>query len=202
VEQDRGRIKGAAFGEFLAWYQREFGRERLAATTQVIPIHVRNELELDLNRESLGILSSRWYPSDSIQILLDVIFASIEATRRSEMMERAADAVMQATLKGVYRVLFTWLATPERYARFADRLWRSYYDSGVMQVEQSGPTRAVCTVRDWHSHHPRICDINRAAAASIYRAMGCDGVVTRRECCVSDGAAECRFVTTWAARQR
>jgi hypothetical protein len=125
-----GRIKGAAFREFVAWYEQELGRAQLLTLLRSIPDDLRRELELDPARESLGILSSRWYPADAIHALLDAIIAGIDPDRRRESIERAADAVMRATLRGVYRILFEWLATPDRYARFADRLWRSYYDSG------------------------------------------------------------------------
>ena len=193
-----GRIKGAAFREFVAWYEQELGRAQLLTLVRAIPDDLRRGLELDPDRESLGILSSRWYRADAIHALLDAVIAGIDPDQRRESIERAADAVMRATLRGVYRILFEWLATPDRYARFADRLWRSYYDSGEMHVVQETPERAVCTIRDWGSHSAQLCDMNAAAAGSIYRAMGCTEVVARRTSCVAQGADECRFVTTWA----
>ena len=196
-----GRIKGAAFREFVGWYEQELGRERLLALSREIPGEMRRALDLDPARESLGILSSRWYAADAIHALLDAILAGIDADDRRDSIGRAADAVMRATLRGVYRILFEWLATPDRYARFADRLWRSYYDCGEMHVVQETPERAVCTIRDWHSHSPQLCDMNAAAAASIYRAMSCTGVTTQRTACVAQGASECRFVTTWAPKR-
>ncbi len=196
-----GRIKGAAFREFVGWYEEELGRERLLALLREVPDDVRRALELDPARESLGILSSRWYAADAIHALLDAVLAGIDPDHRRDSIGRAADAVMLRTLRGVYRILFEWLATPDRYARFADRLWRSYYDCGEMRVVQETPERALCTIHGWHSHSARLCDMNAAAAASIYRAMGCADVTTHRTACVDQGASECRFVTTWASKR-
>lgn len=197
-----GRIKGAAFREFVAFYEQELGRARLLALVERIPSAQRQALDLAADRESLGILSSRWYEAASIHALLDAILAGLDPDHRRESIHRAADAVMQGTLRGVYRVLFEWLATPDRYARFADRLWRSYYDSGDMHVVQETPERAVCTIRAWASHSAQLCDMNAAAAGSIYRAMGCTDVVVARSHCVAQGASECRFVTTWSPARR
>lgn len=202
LEPDLGRIKGAAFREFVAWCEGELGQARLVAVARELPPGVRHELALDLGRDSLGILSSRWYDAAAMHALVEVIFMEIDAGARQDATERAADAVMRSTLRGVYRILFEWLATPERYARFADRLWRSYYDSGEMRVELVRSTAAACTIRGWRAHHPRLCELNRAAASAIYRAMGCTDVTTRREACIDEGADACRFVTTWSIVRR
>jgi hypothetical protein len=199
-EIDAGHVKGAALREFLVWLEQTYGRERLDAIARRLPHEVHAALRLDVAGRSLGVLSSRWYPADAIHALFDVVFDGLDPDERRALVDRSADAVMAATLHGVYQVLFKWLATPERYARFAERLWSSYYDTGAMRVVQASPARAVCTITDWRSHHPAACDMNRAAAEAIYRAMGCRGVVTVRECCVTEGARECRFVTTWDAR--
>jgi hypothetical protein len=198
-ERISGHVKGAAVHELLVWYEHELGRDRLTEAVQRVPLELRSKLGLDFGRDSLGILTSRWYDSEAMFSLLDVVGTGLGAAERIAVGERAADAVIRKTLRGVYRVLFSWLATPERYASFAERLWRSYYDTGTMAVVSVGE-RAVCTIRDWRSHSQLGCEMNRAAAMAIYRAMGCAGVTTRREACVGEGASECRFVTTWQGR--
>jgi hypothetical protein len=54
-----GRIKGAAFREFVAWYEQELGRAQLLTLLRSIPDDLRRELELDPARESLGMRSTR-----------------------------------------------------------------------------------------------------------------------------------------------
>lgn len=190
-------VKGSAFAEFIRWYDHERGRDVLAAQVTILPVAMQQRLGLDRTKDSLGILASRWYDAEAIGSLLDAIVADAVVDERELMARHAAQAVMQRTLRGVYRVLFQWLATPERYAGFANRLWRSYNDSGEMAVDQVTSTMAICTITDWHGHHPFMCAMCRASAEVIYTEMGCKHVTCEREQCVDDGADHCRFVTRW-----
>jgi hypothetical protein len=136
----------------------------------------------------------------TVHALVDRMLEGVGVENRRTMATDAARHVMRATLHGVYRVLFEWIATPSRYARFASRLWASYYDSGEFNVvlDDSGLT-AVCSVAGWKAHHPFMCELNLAAATEIYSAMGCRDVRTVRNRCVDDGDADCCFTTRWAA---
>lgn len=192
-----GRLKGAAFAEFVRWYASEHGNDALAERIAVLPATLQLELGLDRNEATLGILASRWYDCRAIGVLLDAIVADAGREEYLALADGASAAIMRSTLRGVYRLLFEWLATPQRYARFCDRLWRSYHDTGTMQVEHDGPTRAICTIRAWSGHHPFVCAMCRSSAEVIYREMGCRNVHTERECCVAQGAESCRFVTQW-----
>jgi hypothetical protein len=195
-----GSIKGAALLEFVRWFEADYGRERLTAAVRGLAQPVRRALELD--SDATPILSSRWYEAAAIHALLDALTGSATPDERARMAEHGAAAIMGATLRGLYRVLFEWLATPARYARFADRLWRAYYDAGEFSVEQVGDARAIATIRAWPSHHPFLCEMHRYAAAEIYRAMGCEDVQVRREACIAAGTHTCRFVTTWRGAAR
>jgi len=90
------------------------------------------------------------------------------------------------------------MATPERYARHAGKLWSSYYDTGRFTVTPAADGfGAVAVVRDFRSHHPFLCDLNWGAAIAIYEALGCESVECERTSCVAQGADECRFATRW-----
>jgi hypothetical protein len=190
-------IKGSAFAEFVRWCEQEHGRDVLTAQLSTLSPQAREQLLLDPRGESVGILASRWYDTTAIGELIDALTRDASPQERDQMAQKAAQVVMQRTLRGIYRTLFQWLATPERYARFADRLWRSYHDSGRMTVEQVAPNLAVCTITDWHGHHPFACTMCRASAEVIYREMNCRDVVCVRETCVGEGDELCRFVTRW-----
>lgn len=190
-----GRIKGAAFREFVRFYATKYRGEALDATLARLP----EALKASLNTEdaALGILTSQWYVASDVHALLDAIIAELDPFEQRKLADEGASAVMQATLQGVYKVLFSWMATPERYAAHAHRLWSRYYDCGSFEVEMQTPLKAVCTVSEWTTHHPFMCLLNRGAAEEIYTAMGCENVSTRRTACVGQGASECCFVTTW-----
>jgi hypothetical protein len=192
-----GRIKGAAFREFLRWYSNEYSHERLVAALVAAGDRVDDALE----RESplLGVLANAWYSSSTVHALLDELTRGLAPEERAKLAERASDAVMAATLHGIYKALFRLMATPERYAKYAPRLWTTYYDSGTVTIELSG-NRAESTIRNWSAHHPFMCELNRGAAGAIYRRMGCQNVHVQRIACIESGAPECRFVTTWSRR--
>lgn len=190
-----GHIKGAAFREFLLWYGRVNGHALLLSHLRSMPPELA--AELDARKEALGVLASQWYPAAVVHALLDEIARGKSAEELESFTNDASRAVMQATLSGLYRVLFEWMATPARYARYAPKLWSSYYDSGQLSIHYDGETTAISTVTRWPGHHPLICDLNRGASPAIYGAMGCKDARCTRLACVSRGDAECRFVTTW-----
>jgi hypothetical protein len=192
-----GRVKGAALAAFIRWYEDDRGKDELRARIGALPATLALELGLDENEGALGILASRWYDCRAIGVLLDAMVAGVEPRELERMIDASARAVMQHTLRGVYRMLFDWLATPERYARHSHRLWSSYHDTGSMTVEQREPTIAHCTIAGWAGHHPVMCAMCRASAEVIYTEMGCTGATTVRHACIADGAASCVFITRW-----
>lgn len=197
MQTDLGRIKGAAFREFLIWYGRTRGDDALVrAATGIEP---KWRALLDESRPGLGVLASDWYPAGAVHALLDRMVASENQHERVRLAEDGARAVMSRTLRGLYRTLFDWIATPARYARFGPKLWNAYYDTGSFRIEMPTPNSAVCTISGWTSHHAFICDLNRGAALSIYENMGCHDVTVERVACVGSGAPHCRFVSKWTA---
>jgi hypothetical protein len=196
AEARLGRIKGAAFREFIAYYRTKYGVSALIAAVEAMPAAHRGEL--DVNDLTLGVLTSDWYPAEQVHALLDEVMRGKSEAAIRELEDGASGAIMRSTLRGLYRVLFEWMATPERYARYAPKLWGTYYDSGEVAVELLSDRRtAVAIVRNWRSHHPLICGLNRGAALEIYAAMGCRDVTSECTQCVSRGDPHCRFVTRW-----
>ena len=154
--------------------------------------------ELDTRELTLGVLTSDWYPAEQVHALLDEIARGKSEAAINDLAVGASGAIMRSTLRGLYRVLFEWMATPERYAKYAPKLWSTYYDSGEVSVELlSDRLTAVAIVSNWRSHHPLMCELNRGAALEIYAAMGCRDVTNERAQCVSRGDPHCRFITRW-----
>ena len=191
-----GRIKGAAFREFIAYYRTTYGAAELKAVVDAIPIARRREL--DPSDPVLGVLTSEWYPAELVHALLDEIARGKSEAALRELTINASAAIMRSTLKGLYRMLFEWMATPERYAKYGPKLWSAYYDSGEVTTElMPDGLSAVSTTRNWRSHHALICELNRGAGLAIYDAMGCVDVSNERAQCVSRGDPHCRFITRW-----
>jgi len=191
-----GRIKGVALRQFLVWYQGKLGEAAFGALFASLSPDLSKQV--DIGSEALGIRASHWYECRLIHGILDALTADMSEAEKLALTVEGSQAVMDHTLRGVYRSLFEWMANPKRYARHGNKIWSTYYDSGDFEIESfEDERRAVCMIRDWSSHHPILCDMNRGASTAIYRAMGLAGADCAREACVSRGANECRFVTTW-----
>ena len=160
--QPGGCIKGAAFREFVVWYEQKVGPEAFESRVSKMPEWMKKDLDVAL--PALGIRDSIWYPDVTVHRLLDLLTDNMTSGQRHALALQGANHVMDVTLRGIFRIMFGWMATPERYAAYGQRLWSSYYDCGDFQIaltEDGGG--AVATIRNWATHHPFICDINRGA---------------------------------------
>lgn len=189
-------IKGAAFREFVLWYEQKVGAEAFGDRMSRLPPWMKKELDVAL--PGLGLSETTWYADITVHRLLDILTEGMSAGQKHGLALQGAAHVINSTLTGPFRILFGWMASPERYASYGQRLWNSYYDSGDFHIE---PTEdgggAICVIRNWKTHHPFICDLNRSASIHIYKAMRCADVSCIRHSCVAEGGSECRFVTRW-----
>lgn len=194
-----GRIKGAAFREFLNFCASRHGEATLReAAERVAP---EWQAMLDADRAVLGIIASQWYPAPLVHSLLDALTGHLTREQRGELADAAARAIMNRMLRGVYKTLFQLMATPARYRRFGPKLWSAYYDTGNFRVEMPDDKTAVCIITNWDAHHPFICDLNCASAVPVYELMGCVGVRVIRTECVSEGSERCEYVTNWSGEK-
>jgi hypothetical protein len=194
-----GRIKGAAFREFLSWFWLKHGDAALRAAADRMDPEWRPLL--DPERAILGVLASEWYPAPLVHALLDAVTADFSRDARAEAADEAARAIMNRMLRGVYKTLFQLMATPARYQRFGPKLWNAYYDTGEFRIDMPNEKTAICTIKNWDAHHPFICELNCAAAPPVYEMMGCKVVRVIRTECVSLGSSRCEFVTNWSSRK-
>jgi hypothetical protein len=189
------RIKGASLIEALAWLEHTQGRPRVAAALERLEPEVR--ALIDLERPSFGILASSWYDSAAAGFVLDALTHGVPLDQRDRMARDLAKAVMDGTLRGVYGMLFSAMATPERYARYAPRLWAKYFDDGDVQLAVTAPRTMTGTIKSWEGHHPLLCSVIRFARCAALEAMGCKDVVSEHRCKTNDGGTECFFVVRW-----
>jgi len=194
-----GRIKGAAFREFLIWYAARNGDAALGEMANRVDPEWR--ASLDPERAALGVLASQWYEAPLVHALLDALTSDLTRDERAAVATEASRAIMNRMLRGIYKTLFQLMATPSRYQRFGPKLWDAYYDSGTFRIDMPDDKTAICTVTKWDAHHPFICDLNCAAAPPVYEMMGCKSVRVIRTECVSLGGTRCEFVTNWTSRK-
>jgi len=195
---ERGRIKGAAFREFVAWLEKDRGAPALAGIVASLPTDVRQRFVV--NRPALGLLPATWYPAELVHVFLDALTWGVSGAEMERMAREGAEFAMQRNLRGVYRSLFGLFVSPKIYALGIQQLWNLHYDSGRVGNLEAGPNTHRAVIHDWRGHHPFICRLNMAAAFPIYGAMKCRDVAVRREACVSYGDPACAWVITWTDR--
>jgi hypothetical protein len=193
-----GQVKGAALREFVVWYQERHGSARLAEKIATLPPDTARQLNFD--RSHIGVLASAWYPAAAIHALLDSLLAGMSADEQAVLAREGAEAIMNATLRGIYRMLFAMLMSPERYLRSAQVLWNRYYDDGEVRKTVEGPTLHRTVITGWTSHHRFLCDMHVESGRAIYREMGLADVSGERVSCVSRGDKACAFLIRWRKR--
>lgn len=191
----KGRIKGAVIREFVLWHEERFGRERLSLAVRELMSRYPEALEP--SREAYGLLASVWYPAPLVHSLLDRLTEGATDAELTRIAEDAANVIMGRTLRGVYRTLFTMVASPDRFQRFGHSLWGQHYDTGRNEIERCDATTHRVRYLDWQGHHPFICRMNMASSLPIYEAMGCRDVRYAIQGCVSRGAPHCENVVRW-----
>lgn len=192
--------KGTALTTFLEWYVAEHSSSALRAALERLPKQHRHVVEAD--HPTLGILQGTWYPAGLVHALLDTLFEGMSVHDRTEVAKAAGRVVIESLISGLYAGLFRAMATPALYAKYAPKLWRSYYRQGELSVDLVGPGEVHVTIRDWPGHHDMVCEINRVAGGVIFERMGCLQVEAMRVRCVSRGASHCEVHIQYAAGVR
>jgi hypothetical protein len=194
---EQGRIKGVPIQHFLAWWEKSHGHHVGAAVAEHLESEGYGSL-IRRDRPTLGVLPSVWYPSEFVHALLDHMLAQESEDALHELARAASDHAMSAILKGVYRAVFSLLATPERYPKYAQRIWNMHYDSGTIEFAKVASDEHLSSFHGWRGHHPFICMLNVQSAHAIYRAMGCDKVEVQHLGCVSRGDPRCSSHVRWS----
>jgi hypothetical protein len=191
-----GRIKGAALREFLEWYRATFGEDDLRHRLAGAPT-LHSLPNLDLGVVGCGVLASGWYGADDIHVLLDAIARGRTETEVRQLVTAGAQAALTRTLTGLHRTVMRVVGSPKLHARFAQRLWSTYYDTGRVQSVCVNEHTQSITYTDWTSHHPVLCTMTTASDSVIFPLMGLSGVTVSHVSCVLDGAPGCTHLVEW-----
>lgn len=189
-------VKGSAVLPILEYYAAQQGRARLLRLISDLPADMARLF--DLRDEHLGVLVSLWYPAPVVHRLLELMTADSTREQSTAFVRGASFAVVEATLNGVYRFLFQLMMSPERYVRNVQKLFGRFFDDGVVVKEAQGPRAHRTTIRDWHGHHPLLCECFVYSSEYIYTSFGCRDVHSRRTACISEGARACTFEHSWS----
>jgi hypothetical protein len=195
---DPGKIKGAAFREFVAWVEQDRGADALGGVVAGLAPDVRRNFLA--GRPALGLLAATWYPAGLVHAFLDELTRGLSEQELQRMALQGAEFTMQRNLRGVYRSLFALFVSPRIYVMGMQQLWNLHYDSGRVRNTEKTPNMHRAEVEDWRGHHPFACRLNTAAVFPIYGAMKCQDIEVHRESCVSRGDPHCSWIITWRDR--
>lgn len=186
MTKDRlGRIKGSAISEFIKWYERELGADRLRLVAREMPEDLATLVHAD--QPALGIEPSKWYPAAGVHFVLDSLLNGKTPIEVERLAVRGGQEVVRRLLRGPLAVVVNMMLTPTRFKIIAASAWRQNYDTGILENMEIGPNEHRVVVRGWSGHHHFICKMNTAAKVAIYEAMGCkDVVIVQRECIDED----------------
>jgi hypothetical protein len=177
-------IKGLVFKEFVRWYEDTRGHDATLQAYGSLADDLRRHLDPD--RECFGILASTWYPVAIVSGLLEAITFGLAPDDRSALLRDGVHHAIGVTLTGVYRVLFQTLVTPERHAKYAQKIWNQYYNSGTVVGTMLDENRSEQVVTDWSGHHPLLCELSLSSLTVFHEHMGCKNVRVRRTQCLLD----------------
>ncbi len=185
-----------AIRAFFKWYREQFGDDYIRARIARLPPPL--QAQIDAHDSDLGLVDSEWYPAELVHRLLDSVASGMSDAERQRLMQAGAQAALASTLRGIYKLLFDSMMTPERYLRRAQTLFSRYFNSGVMTKVAEGPAAHLSLIHNWGSHHPLLCDFVRYTAETVYGAMGCIEVESTRLSCISEDSELCSFRVTWS----
>ena len=192
-----GQLKGTAFREFLLWYVDTHPDRVHALRDAIAAMSEEERAGLMLDPPDFGVLSSRWYPSEAIAVILDVVANGLSEDERDVLVRESTRALARSMFRGIYRFVFRQVCTPGLYARHIGKLWGQLHNTGERSVVLRGARQAESTVRNWSGHHPLLCELQVGTMAALFEEMGCEHVTIERVQCVSRGDELCSYVVRW-----
>jgi hypothetical protein len=191
-----GMVKGAALREFLLWFEHHYGTDYRAEVEAELPPELKGLA--DETREAFGLLASNWYPMELIHVAMDAMMSRITPDEMEHIALKAGPEVFRSQMTGLQRRAFRLLVTPDRYRKYVAMIWRQNFDSGDVEVLETGPKEHHGFIRNWPGHHPLICSLIQAGKVAIYEEMGCKEVSIALNGCVSTGADACSSKIRWS----
>jgi hypothetical protein len=192
------RIKGLALVELVKGIRLNQGDPALARMVASMPTEVRSQLHP--GRENLGVLTGAWYPAAILNSFYDQLVVYLTASERRDLAETIGRWYVEKLLRGIYRLIFEALMTPERYVAHAQRLWDQGNDSGKLAMTLVDPFHIVGRIYDWHGHHPFGCEVAHQIGFHVFVAMGCKGVHSDLQCKSQTGKGDCSGTYAWDIR--
>jgi len=189
-----GRTKGMGWSDQIRTYERIYGRDKLVAAVREMPERWRRGLAED--HPVLGVLDASWYLEEQRYAFFDAILRDLTALQQQALARTMAKVTMERSIRGLHRMIFAIMATPERFVKHAQAMWNVHHDTGQLRLQMLSPTSLEAVVLDSPVHHPFACMLNHYACVVTLEAMGCKDINERRTCAFAE-RGECTGVYYW-----
>lgn len=182
------KIKGTSLKSALSYIQQTFGDEKLSQVLAALPPPEQAAL-------SKLVLASDWYPFQTYQLLLTAMDRVLG--QGDEQICRACGRFdAEYDLNKVYKIFYR-LGAPLFIIGNAPLVWRSYYDSGRVEVEKINATRVKLQIREADEYARVVCREMEGWMERTIELSGGRQVKAEETQCRARGAAWCEYLVNW-----
>jgi hypothetical protein len=141
-----------------------------------------------------GIRVDVWYPMlllDQLSVAMDRALGRGDGQLFITLGRYSAEQVYQ----GIFRMFFK-LGSPEFVLKQANHLYRQYYDSGQLQIDQHEPNQARVELKELPQHFPSLCPTLFGWSVRVIELCGGE-FVQGRMLTQNHETGECAFLVNW-----
>ncbi|MFQ5458167.1 MAG: hypothetical protein ACE5FC_06935 [Myxococcota bacterium] len=147
---------------------------------------------------SRHLLPSAWYPYFAYAEVLDIVVRRFYGGKIESAREVGAND-LEASLNSVYRMLYK-AGSPAFIIRMSSLLWRAYFNTGRMVVEESGRGFARVRIEAFTPPAKAVCwDIFGSLCRGL-ELSGATAIHAAHTDCPLKGDAAMRYEATWTEK--
>ncbi len=183
------KVKGTAVSASVTYLKQRLGEERFAQIVSQMPA-----AEAGVIRGT--VLPSQWYEFSLLLELMKRAEPHLQSASGRSLAWEMGRYSAEAGLKTVYKIFFK-VADPGYIIKKASHVFSNYYDSGAMEVVDSGPKHAVLRLTGFNQPCPPFCDRLLGWMERTVELTGAKGVVMSHPECLSRGDDCCKYRGEW-----
>jgi uncharacterized protein (TIGR02265 family) len=180
-------MKGAVLKSRVAFIEEHFGKGGIAKVMAKLTPEDRAALEI--------ILPIRWYPFE-LGARMDAAIVAALGNGDTRFFERLGAASAERNLLTVHKG-FLRPGDPHAFLRNTQIIYRTYYEQGRRDYENTGPTTAVLTTHDAEAFSAPDCLTVVGWHRKALEMCGATGVTITETHCRARGANVCRYEISW-----
>ncbi len=183
------QIKGMAIKGRVDYIRARFGEEGLARVMEALSPEHRSYLRDD-------VIVSSWYPfslSEDIMACAERVLGKNDGS----LCREAGAASCRFGFETAYKEFATAPDIDKAIASFSKILWKSYWDTGRLEVRSPSPGYTEVELCDFDVPHPTLCQVLIGFFETALKIWGASHVLVAHPTCHEKGAKNCIFAVSW-----